>query len=117
MFFFDQSFDPGLSPPSSLSGDSHSVSRHHAILRWVPSTSSWELVVLSKNGVTVNGAHVPQTLGGADAPLGAGRALASRDVLSVGDEVRVQFLLPRPGSEVLVGGEVTTYGGVKAEAG
>ena len=80
------------------------VSRHHPNLRWMPPpAAAWELIVLGKNGVTVNGDTVPATPGGADAPLGAGRALVSHDVLAVGEEVEVEFLLPVAGGPELKG--------------
>ena len=89
------------------------MSRTHATIRWVPSSASWELTVLGKNGVTVNGAlHSPRDDGAAPPP-GSGVRLASGDVLLFGlhgDGLELEFLLPKAGTPMLRGGGVKKEG-------
>lgn len=108
--------DPTLFPTPALSlntGDSLNLSRTHAIIRWVPASAAWEMAVLGKNGVTVNGAlHSPRDDGAAPPP-GSGVRLASGDCLMFGlqgDGLELEFLLPKAGTPMLRAG-----GGVKEE--
>ena len=103
-------------PPHHPTGDSMNISRTHAIIRWVASNQAWELAVLGKNGVTLNGTLLPAPPDGGDPPPpGTGARLASRDVLAFGlddeDVLEIEFLLPAEGTPMLGGV------GVKAEGG
>lgn len=68
-------------------GDTMSVSRQHARIYYDFSNKGFYLLVLGKNGVSVNGTSVSP----GDAPV----LLESQSLLEVGNDVAVHFLLPK----------------------
>ena len=68
-------------------GDTMSVSRQHARIYYDFSNKGFYLLVLGKNGVSVNGTPVSP----GDAPV----LLESQSLLEVGNDVAVHFLLPK----------------------
>ena len=68
-------------------GETMSVSRQHARIYYDFSKQGFYLVVMGKNGVSVNG----KTVSPGDAPV----LLESKSLLEIGNEVSFHFLLPK----------------------
>ena len=76
-------------------GETMSVSRQHARIYYDFSKQGFYLVVLGKNGVSVNGTLVSP----GDAPV----VLESKSLLEIGHDVSFHFLLPKKLSKVFRG--------------
>ncbi|PNH10982.1 Fork head transcription factor 1 [Tetrabaena socialis] len=84
------------SPLDLVLGDTNTISRQHAAIRYNFDTKCFELVVLGKNGVQVDSGNGETHLYTPESPP---TPLKSRDLLTMGEK-RFYFLLPRtPGGQ------------------
>jgi pSer/pThr/pTyr-binding forkhead associated (FHA) protein len=81
--------------PDVVLGDLMSISRQHARISFNFETKHFELSVLGKNGVTVDGV----TKTSADDPV----ALRSQSVLQIGPDITLYFLLPKDPTAIFPG--------------